>query len=137
MDKLTAPEPAEQRGSEPAPATPVNTTSSNYQLPGPLITSPPDHLLDSNVFIESYNSQKQSIPSMADRFPSLEDFSEGQTEVADIQATTDDDFLARERAVLGEDAEQFATSQDHVAGENVGAGDDDLLGGGDEPVEEI
>ncbi|CAI7598945.1 unnamed protein product [Penicillium discolor] len=137
MDKLTAPEPAEQRGSEPAPATPVNTTSSNYQLPGPLITSPPDHLLDSNVFIESYNSQKQSIPSMADRFPSLEDFSEGQTEVADIQATTDDDFLARERAVLGEDAEQFATSQDHVAGGNVGAGDDDLLGGGDEPVEEI
>lgn len=77
MDKLTAPEPAEQRGSEPAPATPVNTTSSNYQLPGPLITSPPDHLLDSNIFIGSYNSQKQSIPSMADRFPSLEDFSEG------------------------------------------------------------
>lgn len=77
MDKLTAPELAEQRGSEPAPATPVNTTSSNYQLPDPLITSPHDHLLDSNVFIESYNSQRQSIPSMADRFPSLEDFSEG------------------------------------------------------------
>ena len=77
MDKLTAPEPAEQRGSEPAPATPVNTASYNYQLPGPLITPPRDHLLDSNVFIESYNSQVQPIPSMADRFPSLEDFSEG------------------------------------------------------------
>ncbi|CDM35493.1 hypothetical protein DTO013E5_8028 [Penicillium roqueforti] len=137
MDKLTAPDPAEQRASEPAQATPVNTTSYNYLLPGPLISSPYDHLLDSNVFIESYNSQIQSIPSMADRFPSLEDFSEGQTEVADIQATTDDDFLARERAVLGEDAEQFATSQDHVADGNVGAGDDDLLGAGDEPVEEI
>jgi hypothetical protein len=42
-----------------------------------LITPPRDHLLDSNVFIESYNSQVQPIPSMADRFPSLEDFSEG------------------------------------------------------------
>lgn len=39
--------------------------------------------------------------------------------------------------MLGEDAEQFATSQDHVADGNVGAGDDDLLGAGDEPVEEI
>ena len=77
MDKLTAPDPAEQRASEPAQATPVNTTSSISVLPGPLISSPYDHLLDSNVFIESYNSQIQSIPSMADRFPSLEDFSEG------------------------------------------------------------
>ncbi|KAJ5836043.1 Clathrin light chain [Penicillium robsamsonii] len=135
MDGLTAPEAAEQRGSEPAPAIPVNTTSYDHHLPG-LLTSPHDHLLDSNFFIQSYNSQKQSIPSMADRFPSLEDFSEGQTEVADVQATTDDDFLARERAALGEDADQFATSQDHVAaGQNVGT--DDLLGAGDEPVEEI
>ncbi|KAJ5189695.1 Clathrin light chain [Penicillium cf. griseofulvum] len=135
MDKLTAPEAAEQRGSELAPATPVNTTSYNYQRSDPL-TSPNDHLLDSNFFIESHNSQRLSLPSMADRFPSLEDFSEGQTEVADVQGTTDDDFLARERAALGEDADQFATSQDHVAGgQNVGA--DDLLGAGDEPVEEI
>ncbi|KAJ5383424.1 Clathrin light chain [Penicillium concentricum] len=135
MDKLTAPEAAEQRGSEPAPATPVNTTSYDHHLPG-LLTSPHDHLLDSNFFTQSYNSQKQFIPSMADRFPSLEDFSEGQTEVADVQSTTDDDFLARERAALGEDADQFATSQDHVAGgQNVGT--DDLLGAGDEPVEEI
>ncbi|KAJ5959184.1 Clathrin light chain [Penicillium vulpinum] len=136
MDKLTAPEAAEQRGSEPAPATPVNTTSYNHQLPGPLSTSPHNHLLDLNFFIESYNTQSQFIPSMADRFPSLEDFSEGQTEVAAPQGTTEDDFLARERAALGEDADQFATSQDHVAsGQNVGA--DDLLGADDEPVEEI
>lgn len=27
----------------------------------------------------------------------------------------ENDFLARERAMLGDDAEQFATSQDHVA----------------------
>jgi hypothetical protein len=42
--------------------------------------------------------------------------------------------LARERAALGEDADQFATPQDNVAG-----GDDDLLGGGsnDSPAEEI
>ncbi|KAI9037902.1 clathrin light chain CLC1 [Aspergillus affinis] len=63
---------------------------------------------------------------MADRFPSLEDFSAGQTEVVDTNGGADEnDFLARERAMLGDDAEQFATSQDHVA-END---DDDLLGG--------
>lgn len=60
----------------------------------------------------------------------------GQTEVVDTHANTDDDFLARERAALGEDAEQFATAQDHVAGDEVVA-DNDLLGGGDEPTEEI
>lgn len=66
---------------------------------------------------------------MADRFPSLEDFSAGQTEVAETNGGADEnDFLARERAMLGDDAEQFATSQDHVAtAENVD--DDDLLGG--------
>ncbi|KAE8146680.1 clathrin light chain [Aspergillus avenaceus] len=68
---------------------------------------------------------------MADRFPSLEDFSAGQTEVVDTNGASDaDDFLARERAVLGDDAEQFTTAQDHVA-ENVDAGDD-LLGGADD-----
>lgn len=39
-------------------------------------------------------------------------------------AAADDDFLARERAVLGDDADQFVTVED--------AGDDDLLGGGDD-----
>ncbi|KAL4888011.1 clathrin light chain [Aspergillus ambiguus] len=67
---------------------------------------------------------------MADRFPSLEDFSAGQTEVADANGASDEnDFLARERAALGDDAEQFATAQDHVVtSDNVDTGDD-LLGG--------
>ena len=42
----------------------------------------------------------------------------------DIKTTTEtpsaDDFLAREKALLGDDAEQFATE---------GGGDEDLLGG--------
>lgn len=41
----------------------------------------------------------------------------------------EDDFLARERAVLGDDATQFVTSNDNAA--TVEDGDDDLLGGGD------
>jgi hypothetical protein len=72
---------------------------------------------------------------MADRFPSLEDFSEGQTEVVENNAGVDDDFLARERAALGEDADQFATPQDNVA-EGLEGGDD-LLGGDEMPAEEL
>ncbi|KAL5358993.1 hypothetical protein BJX96DRAFT_147627 [Aspergillus floccosus] len=70
---------------------------------------------------------------MADRFPSLEDFSAGQTEVADTNGAADEsDFLARERAALGDDADQFATAQDHVVtSENVDTGDD-LLGGAED-----
>ncbi|KAF6836115.1 clathrin light chain [Colletotrichum musicola] len=65
---------------------------------------------------------------MADRFPSLEDFDAGaQTDVKDTDGPSTDDFLAREKALLGEDANQFATSDDAVA---FGTGDDDLLGGG-------
>ncbi|PYH96792.1 clathrin light chain [Aspergillus ellipticus CBS 707.79] len=67
---------------------------------------------------------------MADRFPSLEDFSAGQTEVVETNGASDEnDFLARERAALGDDAEQFATPQDLVADEINN--DDDLLGGAD------
>jgi hypothetical protein len=40
----------------------------------------------------------------------------------------DDDFLARERAALGDDANQFATSNDNAA--TVEDADDNLLGGG-------
>ncbi|KAJ5911223.1 Clathrin light chain [Penicillium subrubescens] len=72
---------------------------------------------------------------MADRFPSLEDFSEGQTEVVEKNSASEDDFLARERAALGEDADQFATPQDHIAA--VGSGDDLLGGGDDTPAEEL
>ncbi|KAJ5155235.1 Clathrin light chain [Penicillium capsulatum] len=76
---------------------------------------------------------------MADRFPSLEDFSEGQTEVVDTTGATEDDFLARERAALGEDADQFTTAQDNAAANETVNADDDLLGGGgnDTPAPEI
>ncbi|KAG2027133.1 hypothetical protein GB937_000871 [Aspergillus fischeri] len=68
---------------------------------------------------------------MADRFPSLEDFSAGQTDVVETNGASDEnDFLARERAILGDDAEQFATAQDHVA-TDIG---DDLLGGAEGAV---
>lgn len=92
---------------------------------------------------------------MADRFPSLEDFSEGtihppagvqspfashsntfptgQTDVIESKGDTENDFLARERAALGEDADQFATPQDRVA-EGI-EGEDDLLGGGEHSVD--
>lgn len=44
----------------------------------------------------------------------------------------DDDFLTRERAALGDDAAQFASSGDNPHGAaTVEDGDDDLLGGGD------
>jgi len=77
---------------------------------------------------------------MADRFPSLEDFDSGgklsartafgialltfvlaaQTDIKTATETPSaDDFLAREKALLGDDAEQFAEG-----------GEDDLLGGG-------
>ncbi|KAI4250578.1 MAG: hypothetical protein L6R40_000178 [Gallowayella cf. fulva] len=70
---------------------------------------------------------------MADRFPSLEEFGDGQTEPKANGATNgagaDDDFLTRERALLGDDADLFSTSNDNAA--TVEDGDDDLLGGGD------
>lgn len=54
-----------------------------------------------------------------------------QTDLQDPSADASaDDFLAREKAILGEDAEVFATAEDGVAF-NGGGGDDDLLGGGD------
>jgi len=89
---------------------------------------------------------------MADRFPSLEDFSagkptnpstitmgnlftseKGQTGPAGNAAAdadgagADENFLTRERAALGEDAAQFASAGDNAA--TVEDGDDDLLGG--------
>lgn len=54
----------------------------------------------------------------------------GQTEPVESNGAADtDDFLARERAALGDDANQFATPQDQAAvAENVDTGND-LLGG--------
>ncbi|KAI1436050.1 clathrin light chain [Xylaria sp. CBS 124048] len=66
---------------------------------------------------------------MADRFPSLDDFDSGaQTEIKDGGAPSADDFLARERALLGDDATQFTTGNESAAlDEPMG----DLLGGGE------
>jgi len=68
---------------------------------------------------------------MADRFPSLDEFDAGQTDVRAVPTSTDAaSFLDRERALLGDDADQFATAHDHKATTVEEADDDDLLGGG-------
>ncbi|ATY66459.1 clathrin light chain [Cordyceps militaris CM01] len=68
---------------------------------------------------------------MADRFPSLDDFDSGaQTEVKDTSGSDEQDFLAREKALLGDDAEQFASSGDAEA---LGDTSEDLLGGESAP----
>ncbi len=57
---------------------------------------------------------------------------EGETEPKNNGATDGgldgDDFLTRERALLGDDAAQFSSTNDAAA--TVEDGDDDLLGGG-------
>ena len=51
-----------------------------------------------------------------------------QTDVKDPSAEPSaDDFLAREKALLGDDADQFKTNQDAAPADETG---DDLLGGG-------
>ncbi|KAL9039274.1 MAG: hypothetical protein Q9214_004943, partial [Letrouitia sp. 1 TL-2023] len=66
---------------------------------------------------------------MADRFPSLEEFGDGQTEPRPANGDIDaqDDFLSRERALLGDDAAQFASPHDNAP--TVEDDNDDLLGG--------
>lgn len=51
------------------------------------------------------------------------------------ETSAGDDFLAREKALLGDDADQFATGNDNAA--FVEDGDDDLLGGGGNDNEEV
>ncbi|KAG5292598.1 clathrin light chain [Histoplasma ohiense] len=75
---------------------------------------------------------------MADRFPSLDEFSAGQTEPVVTHgspggaAADGEDFLTRERALLGDDADQFATPNDQPQASVTveDAAGDDLLGGG-------
>ncbi|KAI9723301.1 MAG: hypothetical protein M1812_001184 [Candelaria pacifica] len=73
---------------------------------------------------------------MADRFPSLEEFSSGRTEAHgesnfDAEPGTTSSFLDREKAALGDDANQFASADDNFnPSATVEDGDDDLLGGG-------
>jgi hypothetical protein len=57
--------------------------------------------------------------------------SEARGDTADFDMTADaseDNFLSRERALLGDDADQFASENDKLA--TVEDGDDDLFGGG-------
>lgn len=44
--------------------------------------------------------------------------------------SADDDFLTRERALLGDDADQFASANDHSASGPIEDDEEDLLGGG-------
>ncbi|KAL2367166.1 hypothetical protein RJ035_006298 [Blastomyces gilchristii] len=72
---------------------------------------------------------------MADRFPSLEDFSAEPTGTQGSPrgtTTEGEDFLTRERALLGDDADQFATPNDQLQTSATveDATEDDLLGGG-------
>ncbi|OJD16855.1 hypothetical protein AJ78_02999 [Emergomyces pasteurianus Ep9510] len=75
---------------------------------------------------------------MADRFPSLDDFAAGQTEATGTNnspgttAAEGNDFLARERALLGDDADQFTTPNDQLQTSATveDAAEDDLLAGG-------
>ncbi|TGJ84315.1 hypothetical protein E0Z10_g4457 [Xylaria hypoxylon] len=63
---------------------------------------------------------------MADRFPSLDDFDSGaQTDIRNVGSPSADDFLARERALLGDDATQFTTGNETAALAELS---DDLLG---------
>ncbi|KAI1003921.1 hypothetical protein K3495_g4287 [Podosphaera aphanis] len=76
---------------------------------------------------------------MADRFPSLEELDSGTS--AETQGvplafvpTSPDDFLSREKAVLGDDADQFTTGNDNAA--FLVDGSDDLIGTGTGAYEE-
>jgi hypothetical protein len=82
-------------------------------------------------FVENTLSASHPLTAkMADRFPSLEDIDVGQTEV---RGEVGGSFLDRERALLGDDADLFATSKDQRAiVETVEDGDGDLLGGGED-----
>ncbi|KAI9889559.1 MAG: hypothetical protein M1814_005162 [Vezdaea aestivalis] len=65
------------------------------------------------------------------RFPSIEGFEAGQTSPAAGQtSTTSEDFLSREKAALGDDANQFSTPSAGFNATVDEAEEDDLLGGG-------
>ncbi|EHY57997.1 Clathrin light chain [Exophiala dermatitidis] len=66
---------------------------------------------------------------MADRFPSIEDIDAGETDIRPDPAAQGGSLEERERALLGEDAELFASTQPGAA--TVEDGDGDLLGGDD------
>lgn len=58
---------------------------------------------------------------------------QGSSALNNLESEEPSDFLARERAALGEDAEQFTTDADRTA-QVADGDDDDLLGGGSAPM---
>ncbi|KAH9861817.1 hypothetical protein J1614_011570 [Plenodomus biglobosus] len=106
-------------GSQP------NNKKSQQAIAVAFVTWPPPRLSLPLIFTST----------MADRFPSLDEIDAGHTEARGDTTSFDlvgdsndaDDFLSRERALLGDDADQFASENDRVA--TVEDGDDDLLGG--------
>ncbi|KAI1910358.1 Clathrin light chain [Ophidiomyces ophidiicola] len=69
---------------------------------------------------------------MADRFPSLDELGDQPAPTTSTPAADSDDFLARERAVLGDDADQFISANDHMKTPTVEDAEDDLLGAGEQ-----
>ncbi|KAI9861767.1 MAG: hypothetical protein M1813_005116 [Trichoglossum hirsutum] len=68
---------------------------------------------------------------MADRFPSIEELTAGQSNLGlNPESSTAGDFLSREQAALGDDARLFASPNDNYKSSTVEDDDDDLLGGG-------
>ena len=67
---------------------------------------------------------------MADRFPSIEDIDAGDTDVRGDGGSGD--FLERERAALGDDADFFSSANDNTQAARVEEDDGDLLGGDDD-----
>ncbi|KAH0538289.1 hypothetical protein FGG08_005109 [Glutinoglossum americanum] len=68
---------------------------------------------------------------MADRFPSIEELTAGQSSLGlNPENTAAGDFLSREQAALGDDARLFASPNDNYKSSTVEDDDDDLLGGG-------
>ncbi|RMZ88653.1 hypothetical protein DV736_g4119, partial [Chaetothyriales sp. CBS 134916] len=65
---------------------------------------------------------------MADRFPSIEDIDAGEATVRGEAPSGD--FLERERAVLGDDADLFSANDSHQTAARLEEDEGDLLGGG-------
>lgn len=74
------------------------------------------------------------LPTQVSRHFELTFRNVAQTDIKDVGSPSADDFLAREQALLGDDAAQFATSNDSAA--FVDTSDDLLGGGGDASIEQ-
>ena len=80
-------------------------------------------LFDLTMHLRSHDSEKQRKIKCKTETALLTSSSHAaQTDIKDAGSPSADDFLARERALLGDDATQFATNNDDLLGEGrVGA----------------